>query len=106
MRFVTILPLAALVLGGCVSLNSVSETQIPAERDHEIKAESSRLIILGLNFDNDYVDDVRADLKRQCKGGEVKGILTKDEMINYFPFVQRRRVSAAGYCLKDDGRSA
>ena len=101
-----LIPLVALLLGGCVSLNSVSETQIPVERDHEVKAESSRLIVLGLNFDNDYVDQVRSQLKDQCRGGEVRGILTKDEMITYFLFVQRRRVTAEGYCLKDDGRSA
>lgn len=94
------------LLTGCATLNSVSQTQIPDDRRNEVKAESSRLIILGLNFDNDFVDAVSRDLESQCEGGEVRGILTKDEMIGYFLFVHRRRVSASGYCLKDELKGA
>jgi hypothetical protein len=90
-----------VLLTGCVSLNSVSQTQIPEDRSNQITAESSRLIILGLNFDNDYVDLVSRRLRSQCKGGKVRGILTKDEVITYFLFVDRRRVSATGYCVHE-----
>jgi hypothetical protein len=84
----------------CASVNSVSLTSIPAERTREIRAEASRVIILGFNFNNDYVDQVVEDLKRQCKGGQVKGILTKDQTIDYFLFfVYKRQVTSQGYCV-------
>jgi len=90
---------AALILGGCVSLYSASLTQIPVKRDNKISAESKKLIFLGLTFDNDYVDKVRDDLARKCPNGKVSGILTKDEFIAYFPpFVMARRIAAEGYC--------
>jgi hypothetical protein len=92
-----------VLLSGCVTLNSVSQTQIPEDRSRQITAESSRLIILGLNFDNDYVDLVSRKLRAQCEGGEVRGILTKDEVITYFLFVDRRRVAATGYCVHKAG---
>ncbi len=92
--------LLAIWMSGCVHLNSVSLTQIPSERRHRVHAEASRLIILGLNFDNDYLDDVTDDLRQRCKG-KITGILTKDEMVNYFLFlVIKRRVEATGYCQK------
>ena len=90
---------AALMLGGCVSLSSASLTQIPAKRDNKISAESKKLIFLGLTFDNDYVDKARDDLARKCPNGKVSGILTKDEYIAYFPpFIWGRRIEAMGYC--------
>ncbi len=85
----------------CVHLNSVSLTQIPDSRNQEIEAESERLIILGFNFDNDYADRMMEKLSSQCKGGHVKGILTKDEAINYFLWlIHKRRIVARGYCVK------
>lgn len=89
-----------LWLTACASLNSVSLTQIPEERRHRVHAESSRIIVLGINFDNDFVDDVADDLRRSCKG-KITGILTKDEVINYFLFlVYKRRIEATGFCQK------
>jgi len=94
-------PLIPLLLTGCVSLNSVSLTQIPAERGNRVRAEASKFLFLGISFDNDYVDEVRDELKSRCKGGLVTGILTKDEYINYFLFIfAKRRVEAQGYCVK------
>jgi hypothetical protein len=86
---------------GCASVNSVSLSSIPANKSKEVRAETSKTIILGFNFNNDYVDDMAEDLKRQCPNGVVKGILTKDEVIQYFLFfVWARKVSATGYCLQ------
>lgn len=93
--------LLSLSFVGCASVNSVSLTSIPANKGKEVKSEASRTIILGFNFNNDYVDEMADDLKRQCPNGVVKGILTKDEVINYFLFfVWARKVTATGYCLQ------
>jgi hypothetical protein len=91
----------ALATTSCVHVNSVSLTQIPSTRSHQIKADTSKIIILGFNFDNDYVDKLNDDLKGQCPGGKVQGILTKDETTQYFMFfVIKRSVTATGYCNK------
>lgn len=97
--------ISALVLSllfvGCASVNSVSLSSIPANKGKEIHSEASKTIILGFNFNNDYVDDMAEDLKRQCPNGIVKGILTKDEVIDYFLFiVWARKVTASGYCIQ------
>lgn len=96
---------APLMIGffavSCVSLNSVSLTQIPKKRDHQITATASKIIVFGLSFNNDFVSDVSSQLKSDCKNGRVTGILTKDELVNYFlHIVVRRRVVATGYCVK------
>lgn len=94
-----LLSVMALSLCSCASINSVSLTPIPADRRNAVKAESSRLIILGFNFDNDFVDSVTDDLRRQCPQGKVTGILTKDETYNYFLFVWKKKITTTGYCL-------
>lgn len=92
-----------LVLGifmtSCVSLNSVSLTQIPKNRSQQVSATASKMIIFGLSFNNDFVSNVSNELADKCKNGKVTGILTKDELVNYFlHIVVRRRVVANGYC--------
>ena len=84
----------------CVSLNSVSMTQIPKERQKVVSASVSRNIFLFLNFDNDYVDELSGQLRVQCSGGVVSGILTKAESICYLPFcfIYQKKVTAKGYC--------
>jgi|GEM_PF-508985 len=102
--FLFLVLLQSLILGGCASINSVSVTSIPAERTSPLKVERSKVIVLGLSFDNDFVDEMVSDLQRQCPGGKVTGILTKDEDINYFLYlVYQKRVTASGYCI---GKSA
>ena len=96
-----LLTLAAALLGGCANLRTVSLTTIPAQRNNVVKAEASKIIFLGFNFDNDFVDDMEAQLKRQCQNGLVTGILTKEELVDYFLFiVYSHRVNATGYCVK------
>jgi hypothetical protein len=96
--------LLVLALGlstACTSIQSVSLTPIPANRKDVVQAEASKVIILGFNFNNDFVDGLVTDLERQCPNGKVSGILTKDEVINYFLFfVHKRRVSAQGFCQR------
>lgn len=89
--------LAAALLGGCASINSVSLTPIPAARSNAVRAQVEKTIILGFNFDNDFINPLVQDLKRQCPNGVVSGILTKDEIISYV-FVYTHRVVATGYC--------
>lgn len=93
--------ISALTLSSCAHLNSVSVSSIPAQRANEVSAESNRWIILGFNFDNDYVDAVRTELSRKCPNGKISGILTKDEIYDYFlVLVQKRHIQASGYCEK------
>lgn len=93
--------LVLLFLTSCTSLNSVSLTPIPEKRENPIKVERSRFIVFGLNFDNDYVDGMAQELARKCTGGKVQGILTKDELVNYFLYLfVSRKVTATGYCVK------
>ena len=95
------LGLALSILSGCVSLNSMSLTQIPVKRTNKIEASASKTIFFFFSFDNEFIDSVVAKLKRQCRGGQVKGVLTKDEVTNYFlMFVHKREVTATGYCSK------
>ncbi|MEO5666505.1 MAG: hypothetical protein ABIR96_00455 [Bdellovibrionota bacterium] len=89
-----------VLLSSCASLNSTSLSSIPAKRDQVVHAEAARTIILGFNFDNDFVNTLEGDLQKQCPGGDVRGILTKDEVIDYFLFiVWKRKVTADGYCV-------
>lgn len=85
---------------GCVSLNSVSLTQIPKERKHQVTASSDHWAILGLAADNDFVDEAVMELKSKCEGGKLEGVLTKFQNTVYFLVVQRE-VIATAYCRKD-----
>jgi hypothetical protein len=93
------------IFAGCASINSVSLTSIPSSKEREVKTSASRVIFLGFNFNNDYVDDMVENLQRQCPNGKISGILTKDESINYFLFfVRERRVTARGYCQSSESK--
>lgn len=95
----TLIFLMAVPMAGCVSLQSVSLTQIPVKRDNKVTATTDKWIFLGLNFDNDYADKLTEKLKRKCENGEIRGILTKDETTAYF-IIFRRSITATGYCIK------
>lgn len=99
-RFLT-LTIALLTICSCVHVRSVSLTQIPEKRSNKISSTSEKWIFFFLNFDNDFVDKIGEDLKEKCPGGKVQGILTKDEMADYFiGFVMKRKITATGYCSK------
>ena len=93
------LSLGALFLftAGCASVNSVSVTPIPAARTNMVTAQVSKTIFLAFSFDNDFINPLVDNLKNQCPGGVISGILTKDETIHYI-FVHTKRVTATGYC--------
>jgi hypothetical protein len=61
------LPLVAvLALSACTSLQSVSLTQIPADRSRPVKAEVSNTAFLGIHYNNDFVSSLTPQL-RSCK---------------------------------------
>ena len=89
-----------LLLSNCASINSVSLTPIPPQRNNPVQAQVSKTIILGFNFDNDFVDSAVEDLKNKCPNGRVTGLLTKDENINYFLYiVWKKQITAKGFCV-------
>ena len=85
----------------CAHVQSVSVTQIPAQKGKVVQAEVSKFMFLMFNFNNDYVDELTEKLRDQCKGGKVEGILTKHEGRNYILFFDSR-ISAKGYCNKGE----
>jgi hypothetical protein len=99
MKLAALVCLGSLVLSSCASLESVSLTQIPMERTKRVTASVDKFIFLAFNFNNDYVDELSNKLKEQCTGGQVKGILTKDELTSYV-IAHTRKITASGYCVK------
>jgi hypothetical protein len=93
--------LLVLVLESCVSLHSISINSQPdgQERSNPINAEVSKLIFLGLNFNNDFLDEVPKKLMDSCPGGKIKGIVTRYETVSYV-FFYRFVVKAKGFCTK------
>jgi hypothetical protein len=87
----------ALILSGCASVNSVSISPVPAQRQRPVAAQVEKTIFLGLNFNNDFVNDLVPKLQQQCPNGVISGVLTKDESINYF-IATKRVVQARGFC--------
>lgn len=88
---------AVVMLTGCVSLNSVSLTQVPKERSNQITSSADSWTFLGIAFNNDFVDEVTLDLKSQCPQGKLEGVLTKHQNTLYF-LVVKREVVATAYC--------
>lgn len=89
------------LFSSCSHLSSVSQTSIPAKKGRVVEARVERNIIFLFNFNNDYVDALTQKLMDQCPRGSVKGILTKDEDIVYFPLVFHKNVvTAKGFCVE------
>ena len=84
-------------LSACVSLESVSLTQVPHERNNLISANSHDWHFLGFVTQNDFVDEAINQLKNQCLGGKLTGILTKHQTTAYI-LMFKREVIASGYC--------
>ena len=91
--------LSLFMLSGCVSLEGVSLTQIPSDRRRIVVVREEKIIFL-THFSTQFVNNLSVKLREKCRSGEVKGILTKDESIWYFPFIHKRRITATGYCIQ------
>jgi len=86
------------LLSGCVSLQSVSVTSIPMSSGKSVEATAeSGLLFLGIRGNSTYVDDLVKDLRKQCEGGTVTGILTKFEGKSW-PLFIKYKVTAKGDC--------
>ncbi len=93
--FIVLLTLVSL--SGCVSLNSLSLTQVPSDRSNLISASAYDWVFLGLTSQNYFVEEAINRLKIQCQGGKLTGILTKHQTTAYL-LVFKREVIASGYC--------
>ena len=89
--------LLALSLTGCVGLNTVSMTQVPAERDNIITTNSSSWNFIGINFSNAFVDEAIDNLKEQCSTGKIEGVFTKHQTTGYV-LIFKREVIVSAYC--------
>ena len=95
---------ASLVLSfalvGCVHLGSVSTSSIPVDRSKPVEVEAFKFLPFLISFSNSYVDELAVSLAEQCPNGRVEGVLTKQELITYFPGIAHAyRVTASGYCV-------
>lgn len=98
-----ILPLCLLLIFfvSCAQVRSVSQTSIPANRTKVIKVAVKKNIFFLLNFNTNYLDVLRASLKKKCPSGSVEGILTKDVTYVYFPLVYHQDyITAEGFCVQ------
>jgi len=91
---------AALLLVGCTSLQTMSLTQVPAERNEPISASKEEILFLGIATNNDFADDLTEELRGMCANGKIQGILTKYEHTLYFIFL-KRKITASGYCVRE-----
>ena len=101
LKWLIVFTFMTVMITGCTYLESVSLTNIPEERSKVVTAAREKGIIFYFNFDTDFADELSADLRSQCEGGVVSGILTKFENICYVPvfcFYSVYRVTATGYC--------
>ena len=86
-----------LFLNTCVSLRTVSLTEIPQNRSKVVQSKSSNWTFLGLAFSNSFADSAVEKLKKQCPNGQIKGILTKYQLKIYFLII-KREITAKGFC--------
>ena len=101
LKWLIVFTFMTVMITGCTYLESVSLTNIPEERSQVVTTAREKRIIFYFNFDTDFADELSADLRSQCEGGVVSGILTKFENICYVPvfcFYSVNRVTATGYC--------
>ena len=97
LKYTILFSLLALSLSGCVGLNTVSMTQVPAERDNKITTNSSSWNFIGINFSNAFVDEAIDQLKAQCPTGKIEGVYTKHQTTGYL-LVFKREVIVSAYC--------
>ena len=99
-NILTLVLMLSMGLVGCVHLGSVSTSSIPVDRSRPVMVEEVKFLPLLISFDNGFVDDLAKSLALQCPNGRVEGVLTKQELITYFPlFAHAYRLTATGYCV-------
>jgi hypothetical protein len=102
MKSILSLLFCATLLPSCMTVSSISTSQIPpaAARKQKIVSSASNLVFLVIPFGNSFVERAREDLERQCPEGAIEGIQTKHQDTNYFlGLVTTQEVVMQGYCL-------
>jgi uncharacterized lipoprotein YajG len=102
MKSLVCLLMALTLLPGCVTVNSISTSQIPpaAARKQKVVSSASNLVLFFIPFGNSFVERAREDLERQCPKGAIEGLQTKHQDTNYFiGLVGIQEVVMQGYCL-------
>ena len=96
----SLLIIITVFMTNCVSLQSVSITNIPKDTSRPVSTSQTKLIFLAANFNTDYADLLSKDLRKQCPGGKVSGILTKNEHICHLPLClfYSQKITAKGFC--------
>jgi hypothetical protein len=90
----------SFALVGCVHLGSVSTSSIPADRSRPVEVEGFQFLPFLISFSTSYVNELALELAEQCPNGKVEGVLTKQELLTYFPlFAHAYRITASGYCV-------
>ena len=89
------------VLHGCMTIEAVSVSQIPAEKDrhNRVEAKAGSPVIFAIPFGSSYPEEARRRLLEKCPGGAIEGVLAKFQNIDYFLFVSYKEVVMSGYCL-------
>lgn len=90
------------LLPACMTVSSISTSQIPPApaRDQKVVSSASNFVFLAIPFGNSFVERAREDLERQCPNGAIEGIQTKHQDINYFlGLLATQEVVMQGYCL-------
>lgn len=102
MKVIILSLLAWGILNGCVTVESISTSQIPpqAARQSRITSSASNLVFLAIPFGNSFVDRARTELEAQCARGRIEGVLAKHQNTNYFlGLIGKQEVVMEGYCL-------
>ncbi len=99
MRLIGIVLMTAF-LPACVTVGSITLSQVPAQsqRKAKIEAEEHGIVVLGIPFGTDYVEKSAKGLQEKCVGKRVEGVLAKHEVVNYILF-DIRRSKLSGYCV-------
>lgn len=91
--------LLTFIITSCTYTSSVSQTNVPPERGHMVEASVKKYIVLGFNFDNDDVLELRHKLSEKCPNSAIRGIMTQDLRTLYLlMFFWARETHAIGYC--------
>jgi hypothetical protein len=102
MKNLIVLILSLSFLPACMSVSSISTSQIPpaTARKQKITSSASNFVFLIIPFGNSFVERAREDLERQCPDGAIQGIQTKHQNTDYFlglAFTQE--LVMHGYCI-------
>ena len=94
----------AYLLIGCVTVDSVSISQIPekSQRRQKIVSESSSPIIFLIPFGSDYVERAHEEFLSKCPKGAIEGVVSKHENTRYFgSLVSSASLRLQGYCVAE-----